>query len=456
MQIRDDTIAALATVPGRSALAVIRVSGPEAHRIAARLCRQWPALPGQARLTRVADPEGHGEIDDAVVTRYDRPRSYTGEDVVEFSCHGGLSVAAALMEALLSAGARQADPGEFSQRALLNGKLDLVQAEAVGDLIDAATHAARRLALRNLHGELSTQIQQLRDRILEIEALIAYDIDFPEEDDGPVPRNRVAATAATVNALLARMIATAPTADILRDGAKVVIAGEPNAGKSSLFNALLGERRAIVTDLPGTTRDALEGRLDVGQWPVRLVDTAGLRETTDDVVERMGIEVSLEQLPDAQVVLVCGETPASVESTVRFLGGRYAGSVVRILTKGDRRRVGVQSQDNMPESQLITVSAVTRDGLDHLLARIGACVAEAAGSTEINGPMLTRARHRAALERASSEMHLFADAWAGATLPAIVAAVHVRSASESLGELIGAVSTEDILGRVFSEFCVGK
>jgi tRNA modification GTPase len=456
VQIRDDTIAALATVPGRSALAVIRVSGPEAHRIAARLCEHWPSAPGQGRRTRIADPERHGEIDDAVVTRFDRPRSYTGEDVVEFSCHGGLSIAAALLEALLCAGVRQAEPGEFSQRALLNGKFDLVQAEAIGELIDAPTHAARRLALRNLRGELSTQIQQLRDRILEIEALIAYDIDFPEEDDGPVSRARVEAAIETVTTILTRMIATAPTADLLRDGSKVVIAGEPNAGKSSLFNALLGERRSIVTDIPGTTRDALEGRLDVGHWPVRLVDTAGLRERTDDVVERLGIEVSLEQLPDAQVVLVCGETPASVEATARFLEGRYRGSVIRVLTKGDRLPAGVQSQDNIPESQLITVSAVTRDGLDHLLARIEESVAGAAGSSEVNGPMLTRARHRAALERASSEMRLFADAWTGATVPAIVAAVHVRSASESLGELIGAVSTEDILGRVFSEFCVGK
>ena len=287
----DDTIAAIATAPGRGALATVRVSGADAHGIARRVLTPWPEAERVATLARCRHPRTGERLDQAVVTVYAAPRSFTGEPMVELSTHGGHLVPATVLAALLAAGARQALPGEFTRRAVLNGKLDLLQAEAVADLVDARSHAMQRAAIEQLDGGLSRRILALRDALLDLEALIAYDIDFPEEDEGPVSRERVARAIADARAAIEALLATAPAGELVRDGALVVIAGEPNAGKSSLFNALLGESRAIVTELPGTTLDALEAVVDTGRWPLRLVDTAGLREA-GDIVERLGIEVS--------------------------------------------------------------------------------------------------------------------------------------------------------------------
>jgi tRNA modification GTPase len=282
-----DTIAAIATAPGRAALAIVRVSGPEAWPIASPLLRPFPAAPRVATLARVVDAEG-APVDDAVVVSYQGPASFTGEDLVEITCHGGAMASASIMAALVARGARPAEAGEFTRRAVLNGRIDIVQAEAIGDLIDATSRAAQAVALSQLDGALSRRITALRSAILELEALCAYDIDFPEEDDGPIAPARIDEAAHKVEDDLVALRATAPMGEMVREGAIVVIAGAPNVGKSSLFNALLGRRRAIVTDVPGTTRDALEAVTEADGWPVRLVDTAGLRDS-DDVVERLGI-----------------------------------------------------------------------------------------------------------------------------------------------------------------------
>src|SRR5918911_1402783 len=275
-----DTIAAVATAPGRSGLAIVRLSGSQANEIAARLLRPWPTRLRIATLCDVHSPGGE-RLDQAVVTRYAGPRSFTGEDVVEITCHGGSVVPTSVVAALLEAGAREALPGEFTRRAVLNGKLDLLQAEAVGDLVDARSGLAHRTALAQLDGGLSRRVLALRSALLDLEALIAYDIDFPEEDDGPVAAGRILGAADHALRRLDALLAGADAGELLREGALVVIAGPPNVGKSSLFNALLGTARAIVTPVPGTTRDALEAVVDAGGWPVRLVDTAGLREAGD-------------------------------------------------------------------------------------------------------------------------------------------------------------------------------
>jgi len=446
-----DPIVALATPPGRSALAVIRMSGRGVFEVAARCVRPLPDTPGAMRLTRLVHPVTGDLIDEPLVARYAAPHSYTGEDMVEVFTHGGLAVPAEAVAALVAAGARPAAPGEFARRALGNGKLDLLQAEATADLIEAESPAQRRRALQQLDRGLSRRLEGLREDVLGLEALIAYDIDFPEEDEGPIPEQRVTNAWHAARDRLARLLATAADGERLREGALLVIAGRPNAGKSSLFNALLGRDRAIVTELPGTTRDAIEAPAVIEGFPFRLVDTAGLRDTSDRV-ERLGIEVSRTYLAAADVILFCDERidDSSEVTAVRaaFIAQCRA-PVLTVTTKGD-----------LPQSRAIAqgelvVSAVTGEGLEQLrraLAELAFGRLATLGDVE---PVVTRARHRLALERALAEMDAFREARAQG-VEAVVAATHLRAAVGALDELIGVVTPDDVLDRVFSTFCIGK
>ena len=442
-----DTIVAIASPPGRGAIALIRLSGPNAFEIVQRHVESWPAQPRSAQLSDFM--EGQRRLDQVLITTFPAPYSFTGENVVEIATHGGLVAPGSIVAALTNSGARQATAGEFTRRAVLNGKLDILQAEAIGDLIDAKSGAMQDTALAQLDGGLSRRLMALRSQLLELEALIAYDVDFPEEDDGPIPRTRIATAIAELLSSLDALLATAPAGELVREGAVVVIAGPPNAGKSSLFNALLGKSRAIVTEIPGTTRDALEAVIDGGKWPLRLVDTAGLRDTTDRV-EMLGIEVSERYLAAAEVVLACAETAESLEETVSLVRQRTRATVQPVLTKSDL----VTTRDEMDGA--LSVSAETGEGLPQLLARIEEIVDEHCGPRSPDLPVLTRARHKQALEIARSEVAQFQSVWADGKLPATVAAVHLRSAMIALEELVGAVDVEDVLDRVFSSFCVGK
>jgi tRNA modification GTPase len=444
-----DTIVALATVSGRGALALVRLSGPAALPIAAKHLRSLPGQPRVAQLCTVYD--GREVLDQALVTLFRGPDSFTGDDTVEFSTHGGYLVPASLVAALISSGARQAVPGEFTRRAVLNGKLDVLQAEGIGDLIDARSQAMKRAALGQLDGGLSRRLMLLRDSLIELEALIVYDIDFPEEDDGPVPRERVEKSAAAIVTSLKALLATVPAGELIREGAIVVIAGPPNVGKSSLFNGLLGKSRAIVTEIPGTTRDALEAVIDSGSWPLRLVDTAGLRET-DDRLERLGIEVSERYLGGAHVILACAETLESLEHTVDLIARSTTAPILRVRTKADL----VTESDKQAGPASIAVSAETGSGLQDLLDGIDGVLRRRYGEILPDLPILTRARHRHALKVACSEVEQFHRAWREENLPATVASVHLRTAVSELEELIGTVEVEDVLDRVFSSFCVGK
>jgi tRNA modification GTPase len=376
--------------------------------------------------------------------------------MVELSSHGGHAVPEALLAALLRLGAREALPGEFTRRAVLNGKLDLIQAEAIGDLIDASSDTMRRVVLHQLDGGLSKQIEALREGLLEIEALLAYDMDFPEEDDGPISRSRIFAAAASVSATLDALLSTAPATELVRDGAVVVIAGRPNVGKSSLFNALVGEARAIVTDIPGTTRDAIEARVQFGRWPVRIVDTAGLRSTTE-IVERLGIEVSERYLANAHVVIACDDDIMQLEHSVAVITSLSPAPVVSVLTKCD---VDTETSRTTPTtSQLgaaIMVSARERTGLTALMDAVSELLESRFGVVPVSRPALTRARQRLAVQRARDELALFSQHLQDESLPASINAVHIRHAVSALDELIGAVDIEDVLGRVFANFCVGK
>jgi tRNA modification GTPase len=442
---------------------VVRVSGPRAQDLAAAVVRPWPIPPRCARLCRAVDSDGH-VLDRPVVTVYDGARSYTGEPVVELSSHGGAVVPASIVAAFVAAGAREALPGEFTRRALLNGKLDLAQAEAVADLIDARTPAMQRAALAQLDGGLSRRVDTLRDALVGVEALVAYDIDFPEEDDGPVPRGRVAEAAALAANGLARLAATADIGECVRDGAVTVIAGPPNAGKSSLFNALLGRARALVTDVPGTTRDAIEAVVEPpdAPFPLRLVDTAGLREGAESV-EQLGIELSVRYVEAAHAVLACADSAAGLLSTVRTVQSLSAAPIVAVQTKADltytKKIVDCYPKPDFalpPGVRAVTVSAESGVGLRQLLGLVVDAVTERFGGVDPESPVVTRARHREALGRAVTELALFQEAWRSRSVPAIVAAVHLRSAVGALDEIVGAIGVEDVLERVFREFCVGK
>jgi tRNA modification GTPase len=443
----DDTIVAVATPAGRGAIALVRISGPGAFDIAARHLRTWPLEPRVPQLHDVFNDEQ--KLDNALVTLFPGPNSFTGEDTVEISTHGGYLVPATIVAAMISSGARQALPGEFTRRAVLNGKLDILQAEAIGDLIDASSHAMQRTALSQLDGGLSRRLQRLRDDLIELEALIAYDVDFPEEDDGPIPAERIQQSGRHILGSLDDLLSTAPAGEAIREGAVIVIAGPPNVGKSSLFNALLGRSRAIVTEIPGTTRDALEAVVDTGKWPLRLVDTAGLRQT-EDRLEKLGIEVSERYLAEAHVVLACAEDAGSLGKTIDLVGQRSAAPILAVRTKSDLSPVGDDG------SEAIHVSAETGSGLQELVSVIDDTLDTRYGEIAPDVPMLTRARHRAAITTARAEVEQFEQAWGERKLPAPVAAVHLRTAVYALEELIGSVEIEDVLDRVFSSFCVGK
>src|SRR6266481_5574188 len=390
----SDPIVALATPPGRSAVALIRLSGRGAFDVAARALRPFqPDPPRTVHRVQVVHPATGAPVDDALAACFRAPRSYTGEDLVELSTHGGLLVPAAAVAALVAAGARPARPGEFTRRAVLNGKLDLLQAEATADLIDAGSPAQARRALHQLDRGLSTRLGELRTELLELEALIGYEIDFPEEDEGPVAPERVQRAWRAARDRIARLLDTAPEGERLREGALLVIAGRPNAGKSSLFNALLGTERAIVTEVPGTTRDAVEAHAVLEGFPFRLVDTAGLRES-DDRVERLGIEVSRKYLAAADLVLFCEEDEDPARAT--FLDQVQAPVVVV------RTKVDLSGGEG--------VSVVTGAGLDTLrkqLAEVAFGQLLALGDVE---PVVTRARHRTALDRALAEVEAFSNA----------------------------------------------
>lgn len=448
----QDTIVALATPPGRGAIAVVRMSGPLAHEIAGRVADPWPIAARRSTLCRILSQERSRVIDQALVTAFVSPDSFTGEDLVEISGHGGLYVPALLMEMLIACGARPALAGEFTRRAVLNGKLDITQAEAIGDLVDARSAAMHRAAVGQLDGGLSRRIAAIRNQLISLEALIAYDIDFPEEDDGPIPRQRIQTESDLLLISLDALLSTVPLGEMIREGAVVVIAGLPNVGKSSLFNALLGHSRAIVTDIPGTTRDAIEGFLETEQWPLRLVDTAGLRETVD-TVERLGIEVSEKYLGWADVVLACGDDDQSLASTICALDGKTRAPVISVRTKSDLTNV---EDLVIGGGNGVWASAETGDGLSALVERIDSVLSETAGGVVADVPILTRSRHIHGIREARSEIALFGEAWKEGLLPAPVAAVHLRTAGIALESLIGAVSTEDVLDRVFSSFCVGK
>ncbi|HEX6924012.1 MAG TPA: tRNA uridine-5-carboxymethylaminomethyl(34) synthesis GTPase MnmE [Longimicrobiaceae bacterium] len=455
--IFDDTIAAIATPPGRGAVALVRVSGPAAAALLLRIC---PTLKGELprprepRLLAVVHPERGERLDHALVTYFPGPASYTGEDTVELSTHGGMLTPQLVLDALLAAGARQAERGEFTRRALFNGKLDLLQAEAIGDLIDGHSPALHRVAVHQMERGLSRRVEELRREVIRLEGMVAYSIDFPEEDEPPVPPEQIDTAAVAVMERLEALVRTVPHGELLRSGAMLVLAGRPNSGKSSLFNALLGLERAIVTEIPGTTRDALEAELTLEGYPFRLVDTAGLRPAADRV-EAIGIEVARRYLEAAQLVLFCVPAGREIDSEEQgFLASMPEERRLLVRTMSDL--LGREAEDGNGESSgSVAVSVITGEGLDALRREVVTRVF--AGLQELDGevPLVTRERHARALRGALEELSAFRKAMRDG-VPMELAATHLGTAALRLEELIGVVTPDDVLAEVFGSFCVGK
>ncbi len=457
-----DTIVALATAPGEAALGIVRLSGPRTNEVMAALLHPTRALvPRTATFAQFRHPATGGLLDEGVVTVYARPHSYTGEDLAEISAHGNPIVLAAIVEACLACDARKsssefqirpAQPGEFTLRAYLNGKLTLDQAEAVADLIVAKTDLAARAALDQLCGRLGNEVHALQTGLVQLMTHLEASLDFPDDELEPWTLSEQLAAGLVTLEHLNTLRASYDHGRLLRDGLHVVIAGRPNVGKSSLLNALLRRDRAIVTPMPGTTRDTLEEWTNLRGVPVRLTDTAGLRAASDEV-ERLGLDRARAAINAADLVLLVldGSQPLSEEDEGLLQTADPMRTIIAV-NKCDLPRAGDSSLIPHPSS-LIEISALTGLGLDQLETAIAKrAVGPTAPGHEVT---ITRLRHKEALDRAAEALTLTLQALEDG-LPADVATIPLRDCLHALGEITGEKLVEQALHAIFSEFCIGK
>jgi tRNA modification GTPase len=465
MNFPDDTIAAVSTPPGEGGIGIVRLSGKEAISIADRIFVS-PAgkLPSGARSHSVIygfikDPDTSEKIDEVIVTVMRAPRTYTREDVVEINCHGGMLPLRRILGSVISRGARPAEPGEFTRRAFLNGRVDLSQAEAVIDVIKARTEQAERMAIKQLEGRLSVEITALRDSVAESCALVEAYIDFPEEE---VELPDSAGFISSMQDILDRLSALSRSFEegrLFREGAAMAIVGKPNVGKSSLLNTLLKKDRAIVTDLPGTTRDIIEEGLNIDGIPVRIMDTAGIREA-HDLVEAEGIRRSLAAIEGADIILAVYDASRVLDRADRQIIGKVNNKkTISVINKWDISNGDFDAEDNgLNIYPTVKISALRGEGIDVLKDTIVAALLSnkaMPGQDSAADILITNVRHKQLVDGA------FASLWqARGTFekgePLEVTALFLREALNSLGEIIGVVTTDDILNKIFSEFCIGK
>ena len=446
----DDTIAAISTAVGEGAIAVLRVSGPEALDLVSRIFR-GSTVPEKMEPRRSYFGEIYdvtGLIDQVLLTIFRRPQSYTGEDLVEISCHGGILVTRKILSLLLNAGARSAEPGEFTQRAFLNGKMDLTQAEAVMDLIRAQTELALRAANEQLAGHLGHELTRIQDQLLTTLAHIEAYIDFPDEGISPETGKMLFDRLEEASSSLVRLVATADQGRILRHGLRTVIYGEPNVGKSSLLNLLLGYDRAIVSETPGTTRDTIEEAINVRGIPVRLVDTAGKR-SSEDSIEQEGIRRTEHQLAQADLVLQVVDASLPGNGQERPTPSAERKNRILVLNKVD---LGIHEEWNSTEG--VRFSCRTREGEEALNQAIWDFVMTA-GFNSQDFRIAISVRHQACLQKAITELEAAKAGLAKNELPELIS-IELRGALDAIGDVIGRHDTEDLLGRIFSEFCIGK
>lgn len=452
-----DTIAAISTPRGEGGISIVRMSGQDSLNILEKIFR--PKNKKVSELKNYSINYGHiidneHIVDEVLVSIMKAPNTYTREDIVEINCHGGFLVTEKVLEVVLKNGARIAEIGEFTKRAFLNGRIDLSQAEAVMDIITAKTELSMKSAMTQSQGRLSTEINNLRKEALDILALIEYAVDFTEDDEEPdetIPV-KVKEDVITLRGKVNNLIDTADEGKLIRDGLSMVIVGKPNVGKSSLLNALLNEKRAIVTDIAGTTRDVIEEYINLDGIPVRLVDTAGIRET-EDVVEKIGVEKSKEKINEADLVILMLDTSRELDEEdkeiIDYIKDR---KYIVLLNKVDLdRKLSSEIVDNLENK--IELSAKTGFGIDDLKSKIKDLFFN--GSIDAESVMVTNTRHKEALYRASENLDGALNGLNNNEFLDLVS-IYVTSALRALGEITGAELEEDLVNKIFAEFCCGK
>jgi len=456
----EDTIAAISTPVGAAGIGIIRISGSNSVFLGEKIFRnpQGKKLAGAKNHNLLYGHiiESGKVLDEVLVSVMRGPHSFTAEDVVEINCHGGVIAVRKVLEAVIKVGARPAEPGEFSKRAFLNGRIDLAQAESVIDLINAKTEKSLKVAVAQLDGILSREVEKMSGELLQLIAHIEAGIDFPEHDIEEMSRAQIKQEAQQLDQKLHNLIDSAETGRVFREGLRTVIIGKPNVGKSSLLNALVREKRAIVTDVPGTTRDVIEEVVNIKGIPLVLIDTAGIRET-EDVVEKIGVEKSREMLTRADLILfmIDASTGLTVEDLEILPYTAEKNSIV-IINKTDLTNDMDTSvvEKHISRSNILEMSLLHGQGLAELEQRIENMVYAglASGSEDV---MVTNVRHKNALERAACSLKEVLGALE-ANLPTDCMAIDLKAAWESLGEITGETVSEDLVDQIFSQFCIGK
>lgn len=447
----DDTICAISTPAGVGGIAVARVSGKDAIAIVEKIWRGRPLAETPthtARFGTVTDSHGD-DLDEAVATPFRGPRSYTGQDTVEISVHGSRYIQRELLASLIKAGARMALPGEFTRRAFANGKLDLSQAEGVADMIASSSRAAHRLAISQMKGEYSRRLEQLRSRLLDLASLVELELDFSEEEVEFADRDTLRATAAEIHAEVTRLLHSFRTGQAIKEGIPVAIIGATNAGKSSLLNRLIGDDRAIVSDIHGTTRDTVEECAEIGDYLFRFIDTAGLRQTTD-TVERMGIERSRAAAGHARIVVLVTDATEPLDTKL----------LDTLDIADDARIIIVRNKSDLPHSaadasDAIELSALTGQGIDTLIAALQEAVSDDAyGADDL---LVTNQRHAEALGKAAASTAAILDGLT-ASRPTALIALDIRDTIHHLSAITATatITSQEILTTIFSRYCIGK
>ena len=458
----DDTIAAIATAQGQGGIAVIRVSGPESLDIAGKLFKRnsnnnEELASHHLYHGHIEDPENGSVVDEVLCTVMNGPNSYTGENVVEIHSHGGYLVPKIILELLFRQGARPADPGEFSLRAFLNGKMDLTQAEAVTDIINAETEGALKQAEMQLEGVLSEKISAYKDIVLDLLAEIESQVDFPEEDIDPIVREDIISRGDSLVSEIKNLLSTYEEGRILKYGVLTTILGKPNVGKSSLLNRLLMKDRAIVSHHPGTTRDFIEESIDIRGIPLKLIDTAGIRAASDEV-EKTGVELARKKAREAELIIsVIDGSSLPDEDDKEVLREIKSKNAVLVLNKADlgQKVSQIDMKDYISAERIVSTSAKEGTGIEELKDVIQNSLISLKNPSMEGEVILTELRHKQALDNAVKSLTAFLKTFTSGESPEF-SAFELRAALSSLGEITGEVTTEDVLGRIFGKFCVGK
>ncbi len=458
----DDTIAAIATAPGEAGISIIRISGDKSIDVIDRIFKSKEGKvlseykPRRITYGHIIDSKTDKKIDEVLVSYMKGPNTYTREDVVEINCHGGMISVKTILELVLRMGARAAEPGEFTKRAFLNGRIDLAQAEAIIDLVSAKTEKGFDVALNQLEGYLSKKVSNVREKLLDMLAHVEVSIDFAEEDVDEVALDYLLEKSIEVEKDIQKLLDTADTGKIIREGLSTVIVGKPNVGKSSLLNALVRESRAIVTDVPGTTRDVIEEHLNIKGIPLRLIDTAGIRET-EDIVEKIGVEKSKElfNLADLIIVMLDASRELTEEDIqiMELIGNKRA---LIIINKTDLpQKLNLEEVKKIIDNKkIIKVSLIEEDGLEEIEETLAEMVYQG-GVGAKDSLLVTNIRHKNALERALESISDSTKA-IKQKLPLDFVEVDIKNSWKALGEITGDTVEEDLIDHIFKNFCIGK